>query len=84
MMMLRKTMTKFKAQPEAPASPSLEEQLRAARAAASQLIEEHVDAIKRGEGSTLPRDWIMQNQYALHRSHGCLCKLALKILEEKK
>jgi hypothetical protein len=80
--MIRKTMTKLRAPEPAPAaSPALEEQLRAAQAAASEVIEAEAQKIKSSpDGAPLPIDWIRANIRATTRGGRCNCATALAIL----
>jgi hypothetical protein len=60
--------------------PSLEEQLRAARAASEMFIETKVAELK-AEHPALSVEWLRLNLRATHRG-ACDCRLALMLIEE--
>jgi hypothetical protein len=75
--------SKLKTKPEA-LVPSLADQLRAAQAAAEELIESEAQRIKSTvDAAGLPINWIRANLRA-RMGGSCNCACALRLLETKK
>ena len=74
---------KFKTKPAPVEAPEvlLAAQIRAAQAAAAEVVEAHAQAIKSSpEGASLPIDWLRMNIRATTFAGACDCKVALALL----
>jgi hypothetical protein len=74
-----KAMAKAKPEPEV----SLADRIKQARAEAEAFIETKAREVK-AQNPLVSIDWIRLNLAAVHRTGGCSCRLALKLLDENK